>query len=127
MPLLPLNVSDSEIIAFVDRWVVLLEQEDYGAACDFVRRDAAPSNWTADDIREAIRRHGDRATLQGIEAGARPHVKEVTRWPPTSDGACGDVWYDLYVDGRNSDLTALFHLTETDGRVTIELIDISVR
>ena len=32
---LPATITDEELIAFVDRWAALLEQEDYEAACAF--------------------------------------------------------------------------------------------
>ena len=54
-------------------------------------------------------------------------TREVTRWPTRYDGSCGEIWYDLYIDGRYTDMTALFYLRPSDGGITIHLIDIGVR
>lgn len=123
---LPENVSDSEIIAFVDRWAALLEREDYEAAFGLTGHHPSGA-WTAQAILEAIKRHGARVTLDGVWDGNGHHDKEVTRWPTKPDGYCGDIWYDLYVDGRHSDLTALFYLKPTEGGLVVHLIDIGVK
>lgn len=124
---LPTDVSDSELLEFVDRWVALLELEDYEAARVFTDQHVGSGNWTADAIREAIKRHGERVTLEGDPADLPAQVKEVTRWPTKPDGTCGDIWYDLFVDGRDTDLTALFYLRPVDGGLTLQLVDIGVR
>ena len=124
---LPATTTDPDLIAFVDRWAALLEREEYEAALALTDH-ARGTAWTPALVREAVRRHGGRVTLDGLpDEGRGPQVREVTRWPAKADGTCGEIWYDLYVDGRGSDLTALFYLHPADGGVTLHLVDISVR
>jgi hypothetical protein len=125
---LPANVSDSEILAFVERWVEILEREDYEAASAFTDHHSPQRIWTAKDIRGQIKLHGQRATLEGVPNEWGPPTREVTRCPTRPDGYCGDIWYDLYIDGQDTDMTALFYLRPTaDGGLTVVLIDIGVR
>ena len=123
----PATVSDDDLIAFVDRWASLLEQDDYEGTLALT--DHTPrTGWTPAETREAVERHGERVTLDGVTPNDWPPPrKEVTRWPTKPDGYCGDIWYDLFVDGQRSDLTALFYLKPTDGGLTLQLVDISVR
>ena len=124
---LPADASDGDLIAFVDRWAALLERDAYEAALTLID-DTPPHGWKPAEVREAVERHGERVTLEGVATeGWPPLTKEVTRWPTKPDGYCGDIWYDLYVDGRQSDLTALFYLRPIDGGLTLRLVDISVR
>ena len=64
----PDNVSNSEILAFVERWVALLEQEDYDAASALPDHHSAQVSWTPDAIRGAIQLHGQRVTQEGVPA-----------------------------------------------------------
>jgi hypothetical protein len=114
---LPADASDADLIAFADRWAALLERGDYGVALALINQ-TPPHGWTATEIREAVERHGKRVTLDGVTTEDRP---------PQPDGSCGEIWYDLYVDGRQSDLTAVFYLKPTDGGMTLQLVDIGVR
>lgn len=83
---------------------------------------------TPDQIRGAINLHGQRVTLEGISDDTGPPMtRQVERWPLRYDGSCGEIWYDLFIDGRDPDLTALFYLRPADGGITIHLIDIGVR
>ena len=124
---LPADAPDADLIAFVDGWVVRLEREEYDAALAMIGQ-APGAGWSPALLREAVRRHGERVTLEGVAGEGRgPLVKEVARWPTKADGTCGEIWYDLYVDGRRSDLTALFYLRPAAGGVALHLIDVSVR
>ena len=121
----PQDVSDTELLAFVERWVALLAQEDYEAASALPDHHSPQHILTPDAIREAVRLHGQRVTLEG-DTGP-PMTRRVERWPLRYDGSCGEIWYDLYIDGQYTDMTALFYLRPTDGGITIHLIDIGVR
>lgn len=53
--------------------------------------------------------------------------KKVTRWDqPTPNGGLGYIWYDLNIDERCSDLTALFNFYAVDDGVIIKLESIHV-
>jgi hypothetical protein len=124
----PENVSDSELLAFVERWVALLDREDYEAASALPDHHSPQHIMTPDAIRDAVRLHGQRVTLEGgTDDTGPPMTRRVERWPLRYDGSCGEIWYDLYIDGHYTDMTALFYLRPTDGGITVHLIDIGVR
>jgi hypothetical protein len=86
--------------------------------------------WTAALIRDVIKRYGDadrsqRVTLHGVTTDLRQQ-KEVTRWPTKRRGFFGQLWYDLNIDAKASDLTATFSLKRTGDLVTFHLNDIHV-
>jgi hypothetical protein len=126
---LPATVTDSELIAFADRWTALLEREDYEAAFAFT--DHIPEmKWTPSFIRDVIKSYGDadpnqRVTVQGVPTDITQR-KKVDRWPTNSHGCFGEIWYDLNIDGLASDLTATFALKWVEGGITVHLNDIHV-
>lgn len=126
---LPVSASDANVIAFIDRWAALLEREDYEGA--FALTDhMADTHWTPELVREIIKSYGDarpeqRVTLQGVPTDITQR-KEVTRWPTTRHGYFGELWYDLNIDGKASDLTATFRLQRTQDHVAVCLNDIHV-
>lgn len=126
---LPAQVNNAELIAFIDRWAALPEAEDYEAA--FAVTDHIPEmRWTPSLVREVIKNYGDanssqRVTVEGVPTDITQR-KEFARWPSNAHGCFGEVWYDLNIDGRASDLTATFALKWTDGGVTVHLNDIHV-
>lgn len=126
---LPATVSDSDLIAFIDRWAALLEREDYEAAFAFT--DHIPEmRWTPALIRSGIKSYGEarpgqKVTVDGIATDISQR-KEVDRWPTNAHGRFGEIWYDLNIDGQASDLTATFALEWADGGVAVKLSDIHV-
>lgn len=129
MESLPVTASDPEIIAFVDRWADLLEGEDYAAAFALTGH-VADMGWSARLIREVITGYGDarrgqRVTMRGVPTDLTQR-KDVTRWPSNRHGSLGEVWYDLNIDGRASDLTATFQLRPVGDRLELHLNDIHV-
>ena len=126
---LPTTVSDPELIAFVDRWATLLEQDDYEAAFAFT--DHTPEmGWTPSLVREVIQCYGDanphqRVTVAGVPTDVTQR-KKVLRWPTNAHGYFGEIWYDLNIDGQASDLTATFDLKWAEHGVTVHLNDIHV-
>ena len=126
---LPANVSDAELIALIDRWAALLEREDYAGAFGFT--DHIPEmGWTPELIREVIKSYGDADPGQRVTVGGVPtdisQRKAVDRWPTNAWGCFGEIWYDLNIDGKASDLTATFALKWADCGVTVHLNDIHV-
>jgi hypothetical protein len=127
---LPDSVSDEELIALVDRWASLLEQEEYEAAYDLTdHMDEAGCD--PESIEEVIKaydqqRPDQKVTLAGD--GGEMQRKEVERHPePNPYGYFGEIWYDLNIDGHLSDLTATFALRKADGGMTVHLEEIAVR
>ena len=126
---LPKDVSDSQLIAFIDEWAGMLEREDYQAAFAFTDHIGA-MGWTPTLIGEVIKAYGDgeptqRVTVKGVPTDINQR-KEVSRWPTNKHGFFGEIWYDLNIDGRASDLTATFGLKWAINGVTVHLDDIHV-
>jgi hypothetical protein len=129
MEVLPLTATDEELIQFVDRWVALMEQENYEAAFAFTGH-VPEMKWSPTLMREVVKAYGDgraeqRVTLHG-KATDISQRKEVDRWPSNEGGEVGEVWYDLNVDGFASDLTATFCIVQTNIGLEIKLNDIHV-
>lgn len=129
MKLLPLEVTDEELTAFVDNWVSLLERADYQAAYDFTGHDDE-GGWTPDLIRQVIQSYGEaqpnqKVTLLGVPTDIMQR-KEVSRWTKDLRGRCGEIWYDLNIDGRVSDLTATFSIEQREDATVVSLNDIHV-
>ena len=131
---LPAAVTDAELIAFVDRWAALLEREDYEAAFAFTGH-VPEMRWTPARLREAVKAYsrsaGGADPAQKVTAEGVPTditlTREVDRWPTNAAGCWGEIWYDLNIDGKASDLTATFALKWADGGgVTVHLSDIHV-
>jgi hypothetical protein len=126
---LPRTASDQDLIRFIDRWVELLEREDYLAA--FRHTEHIPNmNWSPELIREVIKGYTEADPDQKITLAGRPtdvtQKKEVTRWKPSRHGAIAEIWYDLNIDGHATDLTATFHVFVAKDGLVIKLSDIHV-
>lgn len=126
---LPQNVTDEQILRFVDGRAALLEAEDYQAAYDYTNHDPG-MGWTPNLMRQAVKEYGAAAPDQRVTVAEVPtdvkQRKEVRRWPVNDNGSVGDVWYDLNISGEVSDLTATFYLINSGGGVIVELDDIHV-
>lgn len=126
---LPANLSDDELIQFVDEWVRLLEREDYEAAYRHTDH-VSPMHWTPELIREVIKAYGDADPTQKVTLEGTPtditQSKEVDRWTTGTTDSFGEIWYDLNIDGKVSDLTATFDLRQSGNKVTVHLNDIHV-
>jgi hypothetical protein len=130
MSTLPQNATDEQIVAYLDRWAGLLEQEDYEGAADMI--DMEESGWDAEAIRETIKSYdeGNAALRVTVEGEPNPHEqrKEIDRWPETlPNGRFGHVWYDLNIDGKISDMTATFFAHESPNGVVLVLEEIGIR
>jgi hypothetical protein len=81
-------------------------------------------------IREVIQGYGEadpgqRVTVEGVPTDIMQR-KKVSRGPTNARGDFGEIWYDLNINVKASDLTALFDLKWTEGGVTVHLDDIHV-
>ena len=125
----PVEVTDAELIAFIDRWAALLEREEYQAAFAHTGHPRGTS-WTPALVAEVIGSYGDAApgqkvTLRGVSTDVTQR-KSVDRWPANDRGSVGGIWYDLNIDGEASDLTATFDLVLDGGGIEVRLDDIHV-
>jgi len=129
MMLLPLDTSDTDLIAFADRWASLMEREDYVAAYAYTEHNK-DMGWTHELLGEVVKAYGDADPNQKVTVDGKPtditQRKEVTRWEENAQGAIGEIWYDLNIDGLVSDLTATFTVIRRADGLAIELNDIHV-
>ena len=133
MVILPETATDADIIAAVEDWLRLLERGDYDTAAAEI--DSPPGGmWTPERLRHCVNYR--RVTLTGVSrdrvVGGRVLVdvqrKEVERSAESNDGGeLHEVWYDLCIDGFNSDLTATFRLVRVSQGLMLRLYDICVR
>jgi len=138
----PYDVSNDDIVAFVDEWVKLLEAEDYDQAFRFTAH-AKGSTLTPTSFRDHVLQQAElnascfdddygelpsshRVTLDG-KPTPMAQVKEVERWATNARGLAGSVWYNLNFDGFASEYTALFDIVDDGNGLTLALVDIGVR
>jgi hypothetical protein len=126
---LPLHISDNQLLDFIDEWVSLLEREDYEAAYHHTDHNQA-MHWTPELIREVIKAYDEglsdqKVTLKGIATDITQH-KEVNRSANSGKAYLGEIWYDLNINGKVSDLTATFDLRQTQEGIIVRLNDIHV-
>ena len=125
----PLIVSDEELLAFIDEWAALLEQQRYDAAFALTGH-VTEMAWTPELIREMVETYGDanpgqRVTVHGLPTDIVQR-KIVDRWPNSGKPTIGQIWYDLNIDGLASDLTATFDLYQMPENMLVLLDDIHV-
>ena len=129
MELLPLDSTDADLIAYIDRWAAIMESEDYAAALEFTDQSVDP-HWTPDVLRQVIKDYDEADPKQGVTVEGTPtdivQRKEVMRWDPTANGEFGEILYDLNIDGRVSDLSATFAIFRREGGISIALDDVHV-
>ncbi len=127
--LLPADASDATILAAVDRWVALLEAEQYDAAFDATEQDPA-MRWTPDLMRQVITLYGDAEPGQKVTLDGKPtdikQRRSVQRFAKNKSGLVGHVWYDLNINGCASDLSATFDLRAEPDGLALVLDDIHV-
>lgn len=127
---LPFNTTDEEFVALIDRWASLLEAGDYEGAFGLTDH-MEEAGWDPEGIEEVIKAYGEgdpgqRVTLGNDGEGWQR--KEVERHPtPNPHGFFGEIWYDLNINRRLSDLTATFALRQVEGGMVVCLDDIGVK
>ena len=119
--------TDDEFIEHVNRWVKLLESEDYQSAFSMFETS---ESWTPNLLKDVIKTYGDEDPDQKVTLLAAPtdieQRKNVDRWENPTNGRFGAIWYDLGINGLVSDLTATFDILERDGGLVIALDDVHV-
>ena len=123
------TVSDADLLAYIDQWAAFMEAEDYATAFAFVGH-IPETNWTPELLRLVVKSYDEadpnqRVTVDGVPTDITQR-KTVTRWPTNARKVIGEIWYDLNIDGKASDLTAKFDLKLTDRGITIYLNQIHV-
>ena len=126
---LPHDISDDELIAFIDKWAALMEVEDYEAA--FAYTDQVPQmGWTPELLRQVVKGYGEALDGQRVTVAGEPtdiqQRKKVDWWEPNRLNEIGEIWYDLNINGYTSDLTATFRMVKTVKGMVIRLNDIHV-
>lgn len=129
MILLPHDISDQELIAFIDGWAALMEKEDYDAAFAYTDQ-VSEMKWTPELYKRIIKSYDEcnddqKVTVEGKSTDITQR-KQVDRWEPNSLNEIGEIWYDLNINGFVSDLTATFRLVKEKDGIRVELNDIHV-
>jgi hypothetical protein len=131
------SATDADIILAVEDWLRLLEREDYDTAAAEI--DSPPGgSWTAAILRDCVnyKGYGDRdhysVTLHGAprvltDGRVFTQRKDIDRTSESNDGELHEVWYDLFLDGELSYLTATFRLARVPQGLVLRLYDICVR
>ncbi|MGE0494211.1 MAG: hypothetical protein AB7S38_33680 [Vulcanimicrobiota bacterium] len=131
------NATDAQIVEAVEQWVRLLAAGDYRGA--FELTDHGPDDHlTPEVIRTLIRNYGSIEPMKDgsvyrvtepreavvVDVTPRPQIERFSDGPPDY---LGYVHYDLPLNGRWSDLTAVFTLTLAEcGALTLALDEIHV-
>lgn len=123
----PESAGDQELLGVVDRWVALLEREDYQAAYDFTAQ-RPEQGWTPQLIRDVIKDYGTADPAQRVTLAGRPSDVSQSKEVDWFDGGeiAAQIWYDLNIDGLVSDLTATFDVVRTADGLMVRLDDIHV-
>ena len=122
------DATDADILRAVEEWLRLLEDEEYERAAEAVNLPGqAP--WTPELLTKVVKRYNranpaTRITSSGESASRR--LRREVQWFDDDDATAGFVWFDLYVDHRQSDLTATFDILRAGDRLNLSLIDIHV-
>jgi hypothetical protein len=121
------SATDEQLIDVVNQWVRLLEVQEYEQA--FALTEHESTGWAPELLRQFIEQYGDavpnqRVTFLGTPTDITQRV-EVSRWPE-HNGAIGEVWYDLNINGVVSDVTATFYICVVPDGLVLSLNDVHV-
>jgi len=133
MKTLPANASDEDILSAVREWVELLAKEEYEEAYRFfVSSEHNRWQWSPQLLKRIIRTYGglygdqEKFSITPVEKtseGSEPR-HDVHR--DRKDEHKGYVWFDLPLNGKWSDLTAILTFQVNGGSLVIELESIEV-
>jgi hypothetical protein len=71
MTQLPRDITDQELIAFIDGWAALLEADNYSAAFGYTEH-VPEMGWTPNLLRAVIKGYGDARPDQRVTVGGEP-------------------------------------------------------
>jgi hypothetical protein len=128
------GARDSELLDCLNEWIELMAAGDFTAAADYLcpPEGSNAEHWTAETLRTYIENYG---SWEPLADGSRVQVTSVAdaaREAPARhevyavDGQAPHIEYDLPLDGEWSDLTAIVHIVENDGRWAFLLYDLRV-
>ncbi len=132
MKTLPAEASDQEILDTVREWVEFLAEERYDEAYHFfVNTEHNPRNWSPQLLKTVIQTYGfhdkrefHRVTpVEKTTGGVKPR-HDIHR--DDDNDQQGFIWFDLPLDGKWSDLTAVLTFHANNKRLSIELESIEV-
>lgn len=142
MVTLPAPATEKDVLDLVHRWIELLAAERYRDAYDLTAHDPY-YQWSPDVIRATIEGYGlpepgpdgsvyrvtplDSAMGDAAnDIGPRYEVVLLEHPATEEDAVIGEVWFDLPLNGRWSDLTATFEVCQKRGAVHLVLNEIHV-
>jgi hypothetical protein len=135
--MLPLTITEDDIVAFARRWSKLLAAGEFQAACDLLDEPRGGGVWwTPQLLRECIEidHYGPGTIFSRLHPEgviySDPDVVEMTSPSRHFGGQFGpdgyELCWDLPLNGEWSDITALFQLTRTPEGFLICLYDLHV-
>ena len=129
MEMKPLNrdATDEDFLRVVEKWISILEQEDYDRALEWIP-SCGYMHWTPKTLRGEIKDAGEckpdqKVTMDGESEFHRQTI-HVSRWDLDEHGQCGEIWYTLNIDGQTTALTAYFRITENPEGLVLRLWDV---
>ena len=132
MKKLPIDATDAAVLAAIKEWVELLIKEDYVEANNFLLHEEGEADfWTAELIAQQIHTYDGYSvdgtiykvtSLDEARNGPRPrhNVQREEDYPE------GYVWFDLSLNGKWSDLTAVLDVQLADNEPGLNLRGIHV-
>jgi hypothetical protein len=131
----PALASDAELLATVNLWLEALASEDYEHAYNMTAHDNRYA-WTPSKIRLNIEGYGSVqkhssgpfkiTPIDSAKGGPDPR-HDVHRLTDVKDGSpLADIWFDLPLNGKWSDLTATFAVYPLEGQIILCLEQIHV-
>jgi len=129
---LPCFPSEREVFEVVERWVDALSDGQFHKAYDLTVHDAY-YNWSPALMQLVIEGYGHPephpkgpfvVTSRKSALGVPRH--EIDWWDEEQRSAIGEVWYDMPLNGRWSDVTTTFLLVQRDGACFLVLEQIHV-
>jgi hypothetical protein len=127
------NPTDEEILHFVEAWIDDLARGDYAGAFRRTEHDSY-YKWTPDLMRSVVRGYGLPEPHRSGKVFAVTSRESALGGPPqrTVDRngirppALAEVWYDLPLNGKWSDLTATLRVEPREGGSVVVLQEIHV-
>jgi hypothetical protein len=128
----PLTATDEQLLQAVEKWIGLLVQERYDEAFGmFYRQSPLDDGWSPALIRALVENYGSpepsadgpvcHVTSIAETSGGRPQpYRKVYRFEE-EDGVEGYIHFDLPLDGKWSDVTAVFDVWKMDDKLVLHL------
>uniref|UniRef100_UPI0035CAA33E hypothetical protein n=1 Tax=uncultured Hymenobacter sp. TaxID=170016 RepID=UPI0035CAA33E len=138
---LPIDVSDEDLLDAVRLWIHLLEAERYEEALEYTYQDPY-YEWTPELIRDVIYGYGFpeyegepeiykvTSMEEAVGTNGNPYAEVEFHMPRkhrTEDALIvGEIWFSLPLNGKWSDVTATFNVLYMPYCVSLELQEIHI-